>query len=160
MILSVLVFLFSFSNQVLMFDQYRKVAEKNILESLGKGQLSEIEISSQREYYSFDSDSGSQGTIVVFSSAKGRYENFDYMIIINSSFEIIYIKVLKYRSDYGYEISNKRWLKQFCIKPSIHFEYRKNIDGLSGATFSALSLVNDVNSIIDYLKKELVISSK
>ena len=68
-----------------------------------------------------------------------------------SIIKIIDIKILKYRSEYGYEISNKGWLKQFYGKQKNHFEYRKDIDALSGATFSAQSLVNDINSILDQL---------
>ena len=85
------------------------------------------------------------------AAGKGRYEFFDYMVMINKSTEIIDIKILKYRSEYGYEITNKGWLKQFYNKPGIRFDYRKNIDTLSGATFSAQSLVNDINLIIDHL---------
>jgi major membrane immunogen (membrane-anchored lipoprotein) len=53
----------------------------------------------------------------------------------------------------SYEIANKGWLRQFYSKPYTRFEYRKNVDALSGATFSSQSLVNDVNLILDHLKR-------
>jgi len=132
--------------------EYQKAADKNIAAVLGAGKLEEAELVSGKEYFLFISDNSNNKTFVVFSSAKGRYELFDYMIIINSSLEIIDIKILKYRSEYGYEIANKGWLRHFYSKPHQSFEYRKNVDALSGATYSAQSLVNDINMILDYLK--------
>lgn len=134
-------------------ETYSKAADKNIESVLGKGELKTTETVSAREYYRFMSDGINTGAIVVFSSAKGRYDFFDYMIILNNKLEIVNIKILKYRSEYGYEISNKGWLQQFYNKSSSGFEYGKNIDSLSGATFSAPALVNDVNQILDHLKK-------
>ena len=135
-----------------MREEYKKAVDKNISAILGEGELNHLLSDSGKEYYYFKSSEGRNTASVVLSSAKGRFENFDYMIIINPEFQIIDIKILKYRSEYGYEISNKGWLKQFYNKQGTRFEYRKNIDTLSGATFSAQSLVNDINLIIANLK--------
>lgn len=132
--------------------EYQKAADKNIAAILGAGKLEESELVSGKEYFLFSSEKSNNKTFVVFSSAKGRYEFFDYMIIINSKREIIDIKILKYRSEYGYEITNKGWLRQFYSKPYNSFEYRKNVDALSGATYSAQSLVSDINMILEHLK--------
>ena len=153
MIFTVLFVIFNLINPESLLEQYKQAADKNIFAVLGEGELKVLKKNFGHEYYIFNSENSNKGAIVVFSSAKGRIEYFDYMIIVSSSLEIINIKILKYRSEYGYEISNKGWLKQFYGKPSTRFEYRKNIDSLSGATFSAPSLINDVNSILDYLKK-------
>ncbi len=153
MILTVIFLILNLISPELLLDQYKQVAGRNISALLGDGELKLLEKNSGHEYYIFETENSNKGATVIFSSAKGKIEYFDYMIIVNSSFEIINIKILKYRSEYGYEISNKGWLKQFYGKPSTRFEYRKNIDALSGATFSAPSLVNDVNSILEYLKK-------
>lgn len=153
MILSIIVLLLNLTGPDSLFDQYKRVAEKNVIILLGSGELRQMDKISGHEYYLFDSENSNKGAIVVFSSAKGRFEYFDYMIILSSTVEIMDIKILKYRSEYGYEISNKGWLKQFYHKPSGRFEYRKNIDAQSGATFSAQSLVDDINLILDYLKK-------
>jgi Na+-translocating ferredoxin:NAD+ oxidoreductase RnfG subunit len=134
-------------------ELYSKPAEKNIEIVLGKGELSLIETVSAKEYFNFESQGPNNGATVVFSSAKGRYDYFDYMVILDTKREIINIRILKYRSEFGYEISNKGWLKQFYGKSSSGFEYGKNIDALSGATFSAPALVNDLNLILDHLSK-------
>ena len=151
-VITLISFSLIFSGTFSMREGYRKAVDKNISSILGKGELKHLRTDSGKEYFSFMSTEGRNTSSVVLSSAKGRFENYDYMIIINSEYEIIDIKILKYRSEYGYEISNKGWLKQFYNKPGIRFEYRKNIDTLSGATFSAQSLVNDINLIIDNLK--------
>ncbi|MBK7134376.1 MAG: FMN-binding protein [Bacteroidales bacterium] len=153
MVFALISLLLIFSGPSPMREEYKKAVDKNISAILGYGELKFLHTDSGKEYYSFRSSEERNNASMVLSSAKGRFESFDYMIIINPDYEIIDIKILKYRSEYGYEISNKGWLKQFYSKPDTRFEYRKNIDALSGATFSAQSLVNDVNLIIDYLKK-------
>lgn len=152
MILSFIILLLNLPVTESLLVQYSKAAEKNVTEVLGAGELKEFRIASHKEYYVFNSKNSNNGAYIVLSSAKGRYENFDYMIILNKSLEIVDIKILKYRSEFGYEISNKGWLKQFYSKPATKFEYRKNIDAVSGATFSALAITNDINFIIGELK--------
>jgi hypothetical protein len=133
--------------------EYRKISDKVLVEVLGKGELKEIETRPGKEYYLFSTGSRSGDSYVVFSSAIGRFENFDYMAIVNPDYNIVSIRILKYRSEYGFEISNKGWLKQFYGPGGEPFEYRKNIDALSGATYSAKSLTEDLNLILGYLKK-------
>jgi hypothetical protein len=133
-------------------DQYKKAVDKYIEATLGAGILSESNRTPGYECYLFESELKNDKSIVVFSTVKGKFDNFDYMTIFNSSIEIIDIKILKYRSEYGYEISNKGWLRQFYNKTSGKFEYGKNIDALSGASFSAQSLVNDINAISGHLR--------
>jgi len=135
-------------------EEYRVAADKNIIAVLGKGELKENKSIEGKEFYFFLSENGNDKSHVVFSSAPGRYDKFDYMIILSPDLVIKNIKILKYRSEFGYEISNKGWLRQFYDKPGTTFEYRKTIDALSGATYSAPSLVEDVNKIISYLRDE------
>ncbi len=152
MILNIIFSLLNIISLDSLLVQYNKIVEKNIATLLGEGELKFTETFSGKEFYLFESETINNGAIVVFSSAKGRFENFDYMVTLNKSHQIIDIRILKYRSAYGYEISGKGWLKQFYNKPVDKFVYKKNIDSVSGATFSAQSLVNDVNFILDHLK--------
>lgn len=152
MIVALISILLTFTDTSSMREEYKKSADKNIEAVLGRGELKFTVTESGKEYYMFESAEGKESATVVFSSAKGRYEFFDYMVIINRNTEVVDIKILKYRSEYGYEITNKGWLRQFYNKPGIRFDYRKNIDTLSGATFSAQSLVNDINLILDNLR--------
>ncbi len=89
---------------------------------------------------------------VIFAQAKGRYEMFDYLIVVNPEFAIEKISVLKYRSEHGGEIASKRWLKQFENYSSGELRYKKEISALSGATISANSIVADIPKVLKILK--------
>ncbi len=91
--------------------------------------------------------------IVVLSSAKGRYDSFDYLIIYNKSLQIELIKILVYRSEYGSEITGKRWLSQFYNKQHTSLKYGSDVQAISGATFSAMSLTKNINRINEILKE-------
>ena len=91
--------------------------------------------------------------IVVLTSAPGRFDRFDYMIIYNQNLEIELIKILVYRSDYGSEITAKRWLSQFYSKQIDSLKYGSDIQAISGATFSVSSLTKNVNRINKMIKE-------
>jgi len=91
--------------------------------------------------------------LVVLTSAKGRHDKFDYFIIYNSSLDIQLIKILIYRSNYGSEITAKRWLSQFYEKKADSLKYGSDIQAISGATFSAIALTKNVNRINKILQE-------
>jgi Na+-translocating ferredoxin:NAD+ oxidoreductase RnfG subunit len=136
-------------------EEHRKASDKLVAEVLGKGELVLTESVEGKEYFRYQSDDANTGAIVVFSTASGRFEDFDYMVIINPGKELMNIKILKYRSEYGYEISNKGWLRQFYGKNTGSFRYMADIDALSGATFSARSLTEDINLILAHLNRPI-----
>lgn len=73
----------------------------------------------------------------------GQYDYFDYLVLFNDNLEIISVKILNYREDYGYEISSLWWLSQFIGKKEGKLmKYDDDIDALSGATISAQSLTD------------------
>ena len=61
------------------------------------------------------------------------------------------VKVLEYTSDYGYQIANKGWLKQF--QQGEKFTVNENIDAISGATISVNSFTQGVNYQLNLLTK-------
>ena len=91
----------------------------------------------------------------VITSAMGRHDYFDYLIIFNADLEIEKVRVFEYRSDHGYEICSKKWLKQFEGRSAGDFHYGKDIDAISGATLSASSLTKDISFICEYLPHAL-----
>lgn len=95
--------------------------------------------------YKLNSDNSNYG-YAVLSSAKGRMDYFDFMVIYTTDGKIEHIKVLVYRSQHGYEITNKKWLKQFYNKSNTH-TYGKDIQAISGATFSAKSITEKINEL-------------
>lgn len=90
---------------------------------------------------------------VVFSHARGRYELFDYLLIITLDFSVEKADVIKYRSEHGGEIASKKWLTQFENYDSGTLTYGTDISALSGATLSAKSLTNDIPAVLRMLKK-------
>ena len=93
-----------------------------------------------------------EGFLVV-SSAMGRFDPFDFMILFNRELEINDIRILAYSSDFGGGISSKGWLSQFVVRPSPDsFHYGINIDGVSGGTLSSKSLILEVNRISRLMK--------
>lgn len=97
-------------------------------------------------YYHVYNDNKNVG-VAVLTSAAGRFDRFDFMVIFNQEMEIEHVKVLKYSSQYGSEITSKRWLKQFYKKQKEDFRYGQDIQAISGATFSAQSLTQKINRI-------------
>jgi len=92
---------------------------------------------------------------IVATSARGRYDYFDYLVIFNTDLIVLNVRVFEYRSDHGYEICNKKWLKQFENITGCGIHYGKDIDAISGATISAASLTGDISALCDYLSRAL-----
>lgn len=90
--------------------------------------------------------------LLLLTSAKGRYDYFDYMVLYDTSLRIIMVDILVYRSDHGFEIMNKGWLKQFKGSDGCDLEYGKDIDAISGATFSASSITKNIRTWCSILK--------
>jgi hypothetical protein len=59
---------------------------------------------------------------------------------------------LKYRENWGYEISNKKWLRQFQKLYDSKLGSRHQVQAISGATISVTSLCNYIDKIQDHLK--------
>ncbi|MEN8226557.1 MAG: FMN-binding protein [Bacteroidota bacterium] len=78
------------------------------------------------------------------TQAKGRFDLFDYSVIFSEELTVLNIMVLVYRSTHGAGICSKSWLKQFKGYSGEELELGKDIDTISGATFSASSMVKDI----------------
>ena len=91
----------------------------------------------------------------VMTAAKGRYDYFDYLVIYDPGLVILNIQVFEYRSDHGYEICNKKWLNQFEGKRGCDLNYGKEIDAISGATYSAFSITEDLSILCRFLSENL-----
>lgn len=82
----------------------------------------------------------------VFStSARGRYDYFDYSVIFSEDYTVLGVLVTTYRSSHGAAICSKGWLKQFRGYHGEKIRLGKEVDSISGATISATSIVADIN---------------
>ncbi len=76
---------------------------------------------------------------------ESNYETFDYLMILNAEKEIIKVQVIDYPGEHGYEVSSKRWLRQFQgYTGNQSLDYGKNVDAISGATISGNSITSDI----------------
>jgi Na+-translocating ferredoxin:NAD+ oxidoreductase RnfG subunit len=91
----------------------------------------------------------------VLTSAKGRYDYFDYIVIYDTDLTILRVRVFEYRSDHGYEICNKKWLSQFEGSKGCNLKYEADIDAISGATYSASSITEDISFLCRLLEEQI-----
>ena len=93
---------------------------------------------------------------LAFDQAPSKFHKFEYYIIFDTKGEILKVEVLNYNENYGAEICNKRWLKQFYqINTSSFFEYTTTVDGISGATLSVQSISSHIWNVTEKLKDYL-----
>ena len=93
---------------------------------------------------------------LAFDQAPSKFHKFEYYIIFDEKGEILEIEVLNYNENYGAEICNKRWLKQFYqINTSYFPEYNTTVDGISGATISVQSISIHIWNVTAKLKNYL-----
>lgn len=94
-------------------------------------------------------NNGNNIGFLVFSKAKGRFDYFEYFVLIDYSQKIKYVEIYNYISEHGYQICNKKWLSQFNdFTVDSKFEYNNEISAISGATISGNSIVSDIKDIL------------
>ena len=76
-----------------------------------------------------------------------KFDNFDFMVLLDKSNKVKLVRVLVYRENYGSEITSKRWLRQFIGMT----EPKNYVDAISGATISVNSMKYSVNNLINIL---------
>jgi hypothetical protein len=90
------------------------------------------------------SQSGTVQGYLLSTSAKGRYDYFDYSIIYSKELVVLGVVVSVYRSTHGAAICQKKWLSQFEGYRGESLKLGSDIDGVSGGTLSATSIVADM----------------
>lgn len=81
----------------------------------------------------------------------GNYELFSFFVLYDSGLNLKLVKILEYGPEYGYEITSKRWLRQFEGYKDCQIDYGEDVDAISGATISARSLIDNVNDACEIL---------
>ena len=97
-------------------------------------------------------ENGIRKGFVVTAKAPSKYNNFDFFVILNLNFKIEYLEVIKYRENWGYEISNKKWLRQFSKLTDSMLGSKNQVQAISGATISVHSLCSYIDFILEDLK--------
>ena len=85
------------------------------------------------------------------SKSKDNQDPYYFATIYNKDKTIKEVNILEYYSEYGFEITSRRWLKQFAKKMGCNLKVNQEIDGISGATISVNSIVKEVNGNCDLI---------
>jgi hypothetical protein len=81
------------------------------------------------------------GCSVPASNKDQQYEYFDLLVLTDAEHVIRQLSILSYFSDYGYEITSRRYLKSFRGLNVCDFSKKMDgIDAISGATISSNAL--------------------
>jgi len=107
-------------------------ADKEIIKYFGF-ELEKTVISSGTNHYMLSINDSVFGYLC-FEQAPSKHDYFDYIAIYSKNMDLIKLRVLVYRENYGGEIVNKKWLSQFISRPS------KKVQAISGATISVESM--------------------
>ena len=79
-------------------------------------------------------------------------EYFDLLTLVNPNQQIISLYILDYFSDYGYEITSKKYLSKYKGRELCDFrEGQHGLDAISGATISCKALQDHLGSLCQYL---------
>ena len=84
---------------------------------------------------------------VYIGFSPSKFDNFDFMVLLDADNKIKVVRVLIYRENYGGEIGSKRWLKQFIGMT----EPKNYVDAISGATISVNSMKYSIKKLIKSL---------
>ncbi len=92
---------------------------------------------------------GSFKAYAYWGQGSSKDHAFDFLILFNTDLQIEAVKILVYREQFGREITNQRWLKQFVgMTPQSVITYGSTIDGISGATISSKSMTYSVKQVL------------
>ena len=78
----------------------------------------------------------------------GKTMPITFLVLFNENQEVIHSSIVKYREGYGSEISGRHWLDQFLgMKNDSLFKFKKEIDGITGATISVKSFTKGISKL-------------
>jgi hypothetical protein len=109
-----------------------------------KQMASSIDYYSPNDYVFSVFDSDKLIGYVLSTSAKGRYDDFDYCVVYSDGLVVKGVVVTVYRSTHGTAICQRKWLSQFIGYKGGELKIGSEIDGVSGGTISAISITEDI----------------
>ncbi len=62
--------------------------------------------------YDVLTDKGPKGYAFIGTS-RSKFDNFEYLALLDEDYSIVRVKVLVYRENYGGEVGSRKWLEQF-----------------------------------------------
>lgn len=96
-----------------------------------------------------------QNGYIAITSSMGRSEKFEYLVLYTPDIVVQRVSILQYSSSRGTGVTSKRWLKQFIGNKGEVLTYGKDVQAISGATFSAQSLTHDIPELSRWVVEQL-----
>ena len=96
---------------------------------------------------------GEKEGYIIEARGMGRYDEFSFFLLSDVDHSTQMVRVIKYISEHGGEISSKKWLEQFEGYSGGELKYGSDIQAISGATLSAGSITNRIHEIVDILNQ-------
>jgi len=136
-------------------NSYWEKINKKITHSLSVEdyEINKIHIANDKIVYYEIIESGIRKGFLTISKAPSKYHFFDFFVVFDNNMHIEHIEILKYRENWGYEISNKRWLRQFSRLTKNSLGSKSQIQAISGATISVNSLCHYIDIMLDDLEE-------
>lgn len=101
-------------------------------------------------------DKDSSKYYAILDNVKGKSLPITFLTIFNSSSQVHYASIIKYREGYGGEVGNKKWLNQFInYTDSSIYKVGNDISGITGATISVHSVTKGIRKL-SYLIHEII----
>lgn len=77
------------------------------------------------------------------------FEFFEYYMLIDTSKQVIWVKIYNYQATRGHEVMSRGWLNQFKgLDPGESIIFGKDIEAISGATVSASAITEDIQQVL------------
>lgn len=122
--------------------------------NLNEAQITDTEIlNSDGKWFAIQENSLNLGWLLA-DKTWGRYHEFEFAVVFDTNLRIADVFVLNYPASYGTAVTGRKWLKSFRGFSSDSIPvYGKDIDALSGATFSGTNLSESVAGSLVILEK-------
>ncbi|MGZ8939316.1 MAG: FMN-binding protein [Limisphaerales bacterium] len=129
-----------FEEQVLRFSAEQRAA-------IQKKSGVPVKVNGNKVTYAYE---GAQLLGVLFiDHVLGKHEIIDYSIAISPEGKVLGIGILEYRESYGYEISNRKWRKQFVGRRANEpLRLNKEVYNISGATMSCRHVTEGTRRVL------------
>ena len=136
-------------------NSYWEKINKKITHSLSLEdyEINKIHIANDKIVYYEIIESGIRKGFLTISKAPSKYHFFDFFVVFDNNMHIEHIEILKYRENWGYEISNKRWLRKFSRLTTNSLGSKIQIEAISGASISVNSLCHYIDIMLDDLEE-------
>ena len=77
------------------------------------------------------------------------FEFFEYYMLLDTSKQVIRVKIYNYQATQGHEVMSRGWLNQFRgLEPGKSIIFGKDIEAISGATVSASAITKDIQQVL------------